>query len=48
MEKIQNHQKEELGRFRVYAEERLERFGRDEKRTSMKFQTLDKVHRTIV
>lgn len=48
MEKAQAKHKCELNSFRKFAEERLERFRRDEKRKSMQFQTLDKVLRTIV
>lgn len=45
---MKSHQKEDLHRFRKYAEDRLQRFQRDEHRLSMQFQPLDKVYRTIV
>uniref|UniRef100_A0A182N8Z0 R3H domain-containing protein n=1 Tax=Anopheles dirus TaxID=7168 RepID=A0A182N8Z0_9DIPT len=47
-ETIKNHQREELNRFRLYAEERLGRLMKDSNRHSMEFQPLDQVHRSIV
>lgn len=45
---MRNHQKDDLNRFRKYAEERLDRLGRDPTRTFMQFQPLDKMYRTVV
>uniref|UniRef100_A0A182QQA3 R3H domain-containing protein n=1 Tax=Anopheles farauti TaxID=69004 RepID=A0A182QQA3_9DIPT len=47
-ESMKNHQREELNRFRVYAEERLGRLMKDSNRHFMEFQPLDQVHRSIV
>lgn len=48
IEKLRNHQREELNRFRKYVEQRLDRMSRDDKRLSMQFQPLDLVYRTVV
>lgn len=46
-EKLKNKQREELNRFRKYAEERINRFLNDE-RKSLQFQPLDRAYRTII
>lgn len=48
MQKMRDFQKDDLNRFRKYAEERLDRLSRDPKRPSMQFQPLDKVYRSVV
>ncbi|XP_040157485.1 sperm-associated antigen 7-like [Anopheles arabiensis] len=45
---VKNRQREELNRFRTYVEERLGRFMKDENRHNLEFQSMDKVHRSIV
>lgn len=45
---MRNKERDELNRFRKYAEERLGRLVKDPVRTYMEFQPLDKVHRTVV
>lgn len=48
LEQHRNKERDELNRFRKYAEERLGRLIRDPTRPYMEFQPLDKVHRSVV
>lgn len=48
LEMMRNKERDELNRFRKYAEERLGRLVKDPERTYMEFQPLDKVHRSVV
>lgn len=48
LEKHRNKERDELNRFRKYAEERLGRLIKDPNRPYMEFQPLDKVHRSVV
>ncbi|XP_055621692.1 sperm-associated antigen 7 homolog [Toxorhynchites rutilus septentrionalis] len=48
LEQMKNKERDELNRFRKYAEERLGRLVKDSNRRFMEFQPLDKVHRTVV
>ncbi|KAL1395720.1 hypothetical protein pipiens_011042 [Culex pipiens pipiens] len=48
LEMMRNKERDELNRFRKYAEERLGRLVKDPVRTYMEFQPLDKVHRSVV
>ncbi|XP_041761155.1 sperm-associated antigen 7 homolog [Anopheles merus] len=45
---VKNRQREDLNRFRTYVEERLGRFIKDENLHNVEFQSMDKVHRSIV
>lgn len=48
LEQHRNKERDELNRFRKYAEERLGRLIKDANRPYMEFQPLDKVHRSVV
>ncbi|XP_053688529.1 sperm-associated antigen 7 [Sabethes cyaneus] len=48
IEMLKNKERDELNRFRRYAEERLARLVKDPVRQYMEFQPLDKVHRSVV
>ncbi|KAJ6635147.1 Sperm-associated antigen 7 [Pseudolycoriella hygida] len=48
IEKMKNREKEELNRFRRFAEERIDRISKDDSRKFIQFQPLDKVYRSVV
>lgn len=45
---MKSREKEELNRFRVFVEERIDRISKDDKRKFIQFQPLDKVYRSVV
>lgn len=42
------YEKHEILRFRKYCEERINRFMKDDNRTSLQFQPLDRIYRTVM
>ncbi|XP_058461137.1 sperm-associated antigen 7 [Malaya genurostris] len=48
LEMLRNKERDELNRFRKFAEDRLGRLIKDSNRHYMEFQPLDKVHRSVV
>ncbi len=45
---MKSREKEELNRFRLFVEERIDRISKDDKRKFIQFQPLDKVYRSVV
>lgn len=48
MEKMRQYEKHEINRFRKYCEERINRFLKDDYRTSLPFQPLGRIYRTVM